>query len=88
MPGVVHMLVDDAKLYMAVNTPEDTKTLQIDLTKLEQWANHWQLKFNAEKCKVMHLGINNTKQVYTTQKEGKAVELETTDLEQDLGINL
>ena len=71
---------------MAVNTPEDTKTLQTDLTKLKQWTNQWQLRFSAEKCKVMHLGINNTKQDYTKQKDGKAKQLETTDLEKDLGV--
>ena len=90
MPDVVHayihMFADDTKLYRAVNTPEDTEALQTDLSKLEQWANQWQLRFNAEKCKVMHLGTNNAKYAYTMQKEGKAVELETTELEKDLGV--
>ena len=81
MPDVVHasfhMIADDTKLYMAVNTPEDTETLQTNMTKLEQRENQWQLRFNAEKYKVMYQGINNTKQAYTIQKEGKAEQLET-----------
>ena len=44
------------------------------------------MTFNAEKCKIMHLGTNNTKYAYTMQKEGKAVELETTNLEKHLGV--
>ena len=52
MPDVVQayvrMFADDSKLYRAVNTPEDTEALQTDLTKLEQWALQWQLRFNAE----------------------------------------
>ena len=39
---------------MEVNDPEDQQALQKDLTALEDWANLWQLRFNAQKCKVMH----------------------------------
>ena len=34
----------------------------------------------------MRLGTNNAKYAYAMQKEGKAVKLETTDLEKDLGV--
>ena len=63
MPDVVHanihMFADDTKLYTEVNSPMDAAALQTDLAKLEQWSNTWQLNFNAEKCKVMHLGPKN-----------------------------
>ena len=43
MPDVfhahIHIFADDTKLYMPVNTPEDTDALQTDLTELEQWGN-------------------------------------------------
>ena len=41
---------------MKVNGPEDQQALQKDLAALEDWTNLWQLRFNAQKCKVMHLG--------------------------------
>ena len=56
MPEVIQafiqMFADDTKLYMEVNGPEDQQALQKDLTALEDWANLWQLRFNAQKCKV------------------------------------
>jgi len=34
-------------------------TLQEDLTKLYNWSQDWQMDFNIDKCKVMHIGRNN-----------------------------
>jgi len=31
-----------------------------------QWGHRWQMKFNVEKCKVMHLGCHNTNSDYYT----------------------
>jgi len=33
-----------------------TVVLQADLDSLQSWSDTWQLKFNADKCKVMHIG--------------------------------
>jgi len=30
--------------------------LQADLDKLVLWAQKWQMEFNVDKCKVMHVG--------------------------------
>jgi len=35
-------------------TDSDRDALQQDLDELDKWANEWQMKFNANKCKVMH----------------------------------
>ena len=58
----MNMVVDDT------NIPEDSEALQTDLTKLEPLASQWHLRLDAEKCEVMHLGTNNAKYAYTTQK--------------------
>ena len=47
---------DDTKLFGTVNTEADQVTLQNDLDLLTLWAHTWQMKFNVEKCKVMHRG--------------------------------
>jgi len=41
-----------------VTVLEDAERLQQDLEKLESWSDTWLLRFNAEKCKVMHVGHN------------------------------
>ena len=35
---------------------EDQDSLQDDLNKLVAWSDKWLLKFNPEKCKVLHIG--------------------------------
>jgi len=37
-----------------------TARLQEDLVNLAVWSNDWQMLFNVDKCKVMHMGYNNT----------------------------
>ena len=48
----------DMKIYRHVNTSNDHHTIQADLEKLLAWSlsEKWQLCFNEQKCKVMHLG--------------------------------
>ena len=47
---------DDTKLSREVDTLEGRATLQEDLDKLEESANKNLMKFNKDKCKVLHLG--------------------------------
>jgi len=47
------MFADDTKLYRQIKTDVDAKSLQEDVTKLENWSNKWQLKFHPAKCKTM-----------------------------------
>uniref|UniRef100_A0A8C5QFW3 Reverse transcriptase domain-containing protein n=1 Tax=Leptobrachium leishanense TaxID=445787 RepID=A0A8C5QFW3_9ANUR len=57
-------------------------SLQRDLDRLGDWALKWQMKFNLDKCKVMHFGVKNTQAIYTLNgtKLGKSKQ------EKDLGI--
>ena len=77
--NVCKLFADDCKIYGGVNTTSQNK-LQLDLNNLERWSNQWQLPFT--KCKVMHFGYKNPKQVY--HLNGHA--LEETDHEKDLGV--
>ncbi|CAJ0929159.1 unnamed protein product [Ranitomeya imitator] len=69
-------------LCKAVNTREDSILLQMDLDKLETWAERWQMRFNNDKCKVIHMGRRNQYHHYTLN--GKP--LGKSDREKDLGI--
>ena len=69
-----------------VVTAEDSKELQADLNRIQQWSDKWQLKFNSTKCKVIHLGHDNSKATYTMVNDRTAVPLEHSTEEKDLGV--
>ena len=56
----ISLFADDAKLYGKSTEPEDHSSIQHDLAHLQEWSDVWQLKFNETKCKVLHLGNNNS----------------------------
>lgn len=47
-----------------------------------KWAAKWQMKFNVDKCKMMHLGKNNPDCAYTLMGSTLAV----TTQERDRGV--
>ena len=75
---------DDAKLVRRVATTEafTLQHIQEDLHKMYEWSKDWQMLFNAEKCKVLHLGRENRKYDYYLA-EGLISE---TEEEKDLGV--
>ena len=76
----IKIFADDSKLYRSVGVPADSLALQGDLDAASSWADEWQLTFNANKCKVLHIGRLNRHHVYT---------LKETELgELDLGIHI
>ena len=56
--------------------------LRNDLVLLEKWSNLWQMKFNLEKCSVIHLGKNNEQNQYCLEN----VKLKCSAKERDLGV--
>ena len=60
--STVKLFADDTKIYSRVNSQDEHNKLQGDLDNLATWSDTWQLKFNAQKCKSMHLGRNNQTQ--------------------------
>ena len=80
------MFADDTKLWCRINTEEDSAAFQEDLDKLSSWSNIWQLKFNAEKCKVMHIGHTCKTDYYMTGGLSGKTKLESVQEERDLGV--
>ena len=78
----IYLFADDAKVYRNISSNDDPPTLQHDLQQLEKWSERWQLRFNSNKCKVMHLGRQNPRQNYTMG----GTTLVTTTSEKDLGV--
>jgi len=56
--------------------------MRADLRNLAAWSKQWQMLFNAEKCKVVHLGYNNPK----VNSVVDATQLQVVSEERDLGI--
>ena len=70
---------DDTKLMGKVSTQQEIDSLQDDLQKLVEWADTWQLPFNTEICKVMHIGYNNSSSVYSIMSKNLTVVKEEID---------
>ena len=93
MPSVVNsyieLFADDSKVFHTIQSDEDRLSLQEDLNHMVDWSNKWQLRFNAAKCKVLHIGRSNPKFDYSmTDTDKNIVTLEKTELEKDLGVNV
>lgn len=73
---------DDTKIWGEVNSNEDKIKMHDDLRRLERWSDENKMPFNVDKCKVMHVGKKNPKEVY---KLNEKVLLEVKE-EKDLGV--
>ncbi|CAM5079111.1 unnamed protein product [Eretmochelys imbricata] len=80
--NVLIKFADDTKLGGIANTEKDQDIIQEALDDLVNWSNSNRMKFNSEKCKVMHLGINNKNFCY---KLGTHY-LEVIEEKKDLGV--
>ena len=58
------------------------QNVQQDTNKLLDWSETWQMKFNINKCKVMHIGRHNSEQKYYMRGQL----LESVKEEKNLGI--
>ena len=76
------MFAGDTKIYRKINDDEDRLKLQEDLDLLHSWSDKWLLRFNAKKCKKMHLGHNNTGASYQLNN----TQLDETKEEKDLVV--
>ena len=92
LPDVVKsniiMFADDTKLYLRSDTRDSVVQLQSDLSKMEEWAAKWQLRFHPEKCIVLRLGKKNidTQTEYHMKRESGTVVLKEVHAEKDLGV--
>ncbi len=86
MDGCSGGWINDTKVFSKKSDDQDCENLQVDLNRLIQWTNDWQLQFNALKCKVMHLGNANNQFKYCMSTNGENMELQKSELEKDLGV--
>ena len=82
----VKIFADDTKAYNSIKSQVDVINLQSVIDDMFLWTKKWLLKFNKEKCKILHIGKKNPKNKYFIGEEDNKIELTETDLEKDLGI--
>ena len=80
----VKIFADDTKIYRSVGQGSDVQALQRDLDALVEWSERWQLPFNINKCKTLHLGGRNDGHKYIMGD----VQLIETEVEKDLGVHM
>ena len=51
----IRLFADDSAIYRNINSPNDAKSLQNDIFRLQEWAAKWQIKFNIKKCKILRI---------------------------------
>jgi hypothetical protein len=78
----VAIFADDTKLGYRADAHENSSIIQGDINKATEWAKQWQMEFNIDKCKVMHIGSKNVNFEYNMT--GNRLEIVTT--ERDLGV--
>ena len=69
-------------LYLQLKSVEDCNNIQQDLDEIVKWSDAWQMSFNFEKCKVMHVGRNNENHQYIMNNQV----LQAVTEEKDLGV--
>lgn len=78
----VSMFADDTKLIKPLVTERDREILQLDLERLIEWTQKWHMKFNVDKCSVLHFGYNNPRYGYAMESRC----LQSKEEEKDLGV--
>jgi len=80
------MFADDTKLWTRIKTAQDGLSLQADLDNLSTWSEIWQLRFNPDKCKIMHIGHSIDTKYYMMDGVNR-VEVKAVVEERDLGVH-
>ena len=78
--NTVKIFADDLKLIANVS---DKASIDNDLKCLEDWEKMWLLEFNLDKCKVLHIELNNNQHLDYTLNNCKLIK---SVQEKDLGV--
>jgi hypothetical protein len=81
-PVIMKLFADDIKIYTRITSIKDCLEMQRQLSAIITWSLIWQLKLNAKKCNVLHLGRSNYNYSYYIEQSI----LSSPTVVNDLGI--
>jgi ribonucleases P/MRP protein subunit RPP40 len=81
----IRMFADDTKIWNVIRRESDSEKLQDDIDNLTGWSQRWLLKFNPDKCKVMHVGHKLQTRYFMAEGNSKT-EIMPVQEEKDLGV--
>ena len=82
--NAIKLFADDTKLYGPSNNIFDQESIQEDVNNLEGWSKTWQLQFNTDKCKHLHLGKSYSPDGYKLSDKI----IQKTECEKDIGVHI
>ena len=80
-----NMFANDTKIWTRISGVNDSEALQQDLDSLSRWSEEWLLRFNPNKCKVMHIR-HQFPTKYTIRQDDKDWTLQEVEEERHLSI--
>ena len=84
--STVRMFADDCLLYREIHDRNDSKVLQDDLDRLQDWEQDWLIEFNPAKCKAITI-TKKTRPVKTEYKLHDQI-LAAVESANYLGVNI
>ncbi len=78
--NITKLYADDTKIISKVSQIENENSLQKDLDTASEWSSNWLIRFNTDKCLIMHYGTNNPE----TEYELNGLKLKKSDYEREL----
>ena len=80
--ALILKFADDTKIIKRIRSQAENNEMQVIINNLSNWAKKWQMYFNVDKCKILHLGRNNPKFQYLMD----GVLIKAAESERDLGV--
>ena len=85
--GFISKFADDTKFGRKIVDDNDRAAMQEDINNLMNWAELWQMEFNLDKCKLLHIGRTNPKFNYTMGGYAPAgTIIKVVEEEKDIGV--
>ena len=79
--AIMKIFADDAKIYRSISIVEYVQEVQVRVDQSETWAEIWEMFFNLQKCKHLHVGSRCQPTTYTMKSKKEQIETENVSSE-------